>query len=259
MNKHTIANWAVRLAYIAQNICAQVNGQDLELYQVFFLDLLNRQSVILRDISILLNANVDTNLSSVRILFRCILEDFIIVLYLHSHDFDKELIVRHTAKALKDNLDIQKTLWELNKRFFDGKQAGFGNPEDISTELDSLCENPRHSIFFKKGEKGNFKTFFSTIALLKKEIPITDVTKANVHALAVRKLLSKYVHYSAMTYFQEREIDHQDELRRFKEILTYVYKGVVLCSEGLTSLGVRNEVRDQTNVKDEIFEGSYLL
>ena len=83
-----------------------------------------------------------------------------------------------------------------------------------------------------------------------------ELSKPNMHAYVIWKLLSNYVHYSLFTYQLETSAESRKiEIQQCQEILSYCFKELFIISDYLNDSGLKHEFRDPTNVHAEIFEG----
>jgi hypothetical protein len=278
MNKEVIANRAQRLADLASAIGEQLHGAQITLKERFCLDLLRRQAKLLRDVASLLRKNHEMMQDSSFILFRCLLDDFIKVLYIaqgtdndqtpqgaeHQLEldeetenivviFDDEKIIQHTASGMSQVISMKEASYKLNRDFFNSKLEDLASAEYVETEWQELIADPTNHIYFKNVGERKWKAF-PTVRWIVDNLPFTKISKANAHVFVVWKMLSNYVHFSqyvARPTHESRGI----EISQLCEVMSYCFKTVVFLSSALKTYGLNHVIIDPTNLKDEIFEG----
>jgi hypothetical protein len=255
MKKESIANYADRLGHIAFDIGQQLHKSKVTLKEKYFLGLLARHAVILRDIKDII-ASRDLNAqTSTFILFRCLLDDFITLLYFQSRDFQESDLISHTANAFNKKFKMLKESVSINEKYFNGSLQDLANTTIYDQEVNEFCQNTDNHIFFKDAKKRSWKTFINTSEIVR-QLPRNGISAANAHALVLWQLLSNYIHYSAFTYMLETSPESRKiEIIQLKEALSYSYKSIVIASHVLNKYGLVHELKDPTNLKDELMEG----
>jgi hypothetical protein len=278
MKKEVIANRAERLADLASAICKQLSGAQVTLKEEFCLDLLSRQTKLLRDIAALLKTNHEINLDSSFILFRCLLDDFIKVLYIAQKAdnyqapketenhldldeeaeniviiFDDEKIIQHKASELAQIINMKEASWKLNHDFFNSELEDLASAEYVEEGWQELISAPENHIYFKNVGERKWKVF-PTVRSIVDNLPFTKISKANAHAFVVWKMLSNYVHFSQYVAKPSQE-SRGIEISQLGEVISYCFKTVVFLSGALKTYGLNHTIIDPTNLKDEIFKG----
>lgn len=196
-------------------------------------------------------------MTSLFILFRCLLEDFITLLYFKTGQFSEEELICHTAEAERQKFRMHSESKEINMNFFEGKNEFLPNQEYIDSEINNFKDNPDNDVLFMDKSQFKFKKSPSITEMISK-IPERNIKLArpNVHAFVIWKLLSTYVHYSLFNYQLETSPESRKiEIHQCQEILSYCFKCLSIISDQLNDMGFKNEFRDPTDVHKEIFEG----
>lgn len=254
MKKETIADYAHRLGNIAFDICDQLHGSKVTLREKYFLGVLSRHSILLRDIrDILVDRDLNAQTSTF-ILFRCLLDDFITLLYFQSREFQESDLISHTANAFNKKFKMLKESVCINEKYFDGNLPDLATSALYEKELNEFCEDPGNNIFFKDVKRKTWKTFINTSEIVR-QLPKNGISAANAHALVLWQLLSNYVHYSAFTQMLESSPESREiEIIQLKEALSYAFKSVSIASHILTKFGLDHEFRDPTNLRRDLME-----
>jgi hypothetical protein len=252
MLQDVIADLAERTMRIAENLVQQLVQTQADYKSKYVHGVLNRQILLLENVTATLRTNQPHAITSTFILLRCLLDDFITVLYLKHKGFHEGDIVNHTANAFHERFKTIAASKQINNKFFEGAGDGLVDDEREATERAEFLGNPENDRYFKNKAKFEFKDFPSVTAMTRL-LPQTDLGLANAHAFVVWRHLSHYVHFSLFTYqLQSDEAIREIELKQLKEVLSYCYKSLVICHEALTVWGREINFDDDTNVFDDI-------
>jgi Family of unknown function (DUF5677) len=257
VTKEQIADWSIRLGRIAIDIGQQLNKSQVSGFSKYLLGLTSRQAIILQDIHFILKDNQESQLTSAFILFRCLLEDFITVLYFETGKFNNEELACHTAEAERQKFKMYSESKEINENFFEGKNEFLANQEYIDSEIKDFKSNTDNDILLVDKAKFKFKRAPSVTDMIAK-IPERNVVlaKPNIHAFVIWKLLSTYVHYSLFNYQLETSPEiRKIEINQCQEILSYCFKCLSIVSDQLNVMGFKHDFRDPSHVYKEIFSG----
>ena len=257
VTKEQIADWSIRLGRIAMDTGQQLNKSKVSGFSKYLLGLTSRQAIILQDIHFILKDNPESQLTSAFILFRCLLEDFITVLYFKTGKFNEEELVCHTAEAERQKFKMYSESKEINENFFEGKNEFLANQEYIDSKIKVFNDNSDNDILLLNKAQFKFKRAPSVTEMISK-IPERDIVlaKPNTHAFVIWKLLSTYVHYSLFNYQLETSPESRKiEINQCQEILSYCFKCLSIISDQLNDMGFKNDFRDSSHVHKEIFAG----
>lgn len=258
VTKEYLADISRRLVDVAVNMGRQVGGRMVTLRQRFFIDLLRRQIILLRDIERVLTDNVENRQQSAMILARCLLDDFIILLYMRIHDFEEEILICHTAEAYKKRYKMLEESMRINDKYFKGVQNGLVNRPMFEKEWFLFAREQSNEIFFKvvkpQPRPDDLKSFPSTASIIR-NLPVSQLAAANANAFVLWKQFSGYVHYSSITSLGDRAPQVRAmEFIHLKEVFNYTYKSFFTISEALNMLDVPNKLSDPTEVFEELMK-----
>jgi hypothetical protein len=237
-----------------------MNGEEIEFREQYLMGALSRQGLILEDISKLLAANSPHNMTSVFILFRCLLDDYLTILYLSDSQFSEESFIRHTAQAHSKGLSMLTESRKINERFFGGLNPDLASAATEQEDRDEFRNDPANSIYYTNATKMAMKSFCTTSSIVGSLTVNAENTTA-AHSFVVWKMLSHYVHYSHLTYdIIKAEGVREIEVNQLQEILYYCLRSVVLIHFALrTVFGFGIVINDETNIADEITKVSMTL
>jgi hypothetical protein len=250
------SNFALRIGAIASDICQQMSGREIGFREQFLMGILDRQAMILRDVSFLLRRNSDRNMTSVFILFRCLLDDYLTLLYFANSNFDEESFIKHTANAHSKKLSMLSESRKINERFFNGANPDLATAAMEQLEREEFRNNPTNAIYYTDNARTTMKGFPPTSQIVG-ALTVNAENISAAHSFAVWKLLSTYVHYSQITYqiTKSKEV-REIEIYQLPEILFYCLRCVALAHHALKNIfGFPVEFNDNTNVIDEITNG----
>ncbi|MCE7058117.1 DUF5677 domain-containing protein [Algoriphagus sp. AGSA1] len=223
--KEDIAKLALEVAetsnFILESLSQRIKPDFKDSY---LLGMLSRSAVINYDINQLLSKSKHNLHTSVFILFRCLLDDFIHILHLLHSNFEDEEIVKITASAHKQRFKTYEESRKINDKFFGGENSQLHTQSRENELKEEFKSNPNNDIFFH--EKSEFKLKkFRTIQQLVDDLPQTEIGQANVHAFILWKFLSQYIHFSNLTFYMENQEETRAiEIAQLEEVLFYCYK-----------------------------------
>lgn len=253
--KDKIADFSYRVGEIAYLILTQLDKRRFALRERFFVGMLERQATVLRDIHIILNKRTDLSITSASILFRCLLDDFILLLHVMETDqpkitFNEQKIIDFISKSYGDRFKMYKESRATNEKYFGGKHPDLATSAHIDKEEKEFRGDPQNAIYLVDGKFAKMKSTKDIVD----DFPVNDISRNNAHAFVVWKYLSGYVHYSIYEYQTKRnEEATKTEFNQLQEALTYCYKSILISSRALNDFGIANSFIDKTKVQEEIF------
>ena len=255
MDKNVLAEYAHRVGAIAFDIVTQLDGTKTRTRERYFLGLLARQARLLDDISEMMARKEANSLTSVFILFRCLLDDFIVVLYFQTRGMNEADLIKHTASAYSKKFKMIEDGYKINDKHFGGTLRDMPTKKYYDDRLNEFLSEKANEVFFKDVSKRTWKNFIDTTTIVR-ELPNNGLGDANAHSLMLWKFMSNYVHYSVFTdTLEQSTATRQGEIDQLQEALSYVYKTIVMASQTLNSYGLTHEFRDTTNVRADIMVG----
>lgn len=242
--KQEIAEYTSKLLAISESFEKQFLTAMVSHKELFYLGIIRRTSIILKDIEIILKDRHEFQITSSLILFRCLLDDFITLLYLKAKDFDEEEMIKITAKAYSNKYKMLKNSSQINKKHFNDTNTDLATSAMYEDEMTEFCNDPENHRLFEDVSRRKWKKPATTTEMIT-GIATNEITTANAHALILWQLHSNYVHYSSLTEVLERNKPSRIiEISQLKEVLVYVYRGLLLCSDILNTYGLENRIQD---------------
>ncbi len=185
-------------------------------------------------------------------MFRCLLDDFITLLHFNFHDFDKNLIVKHTADGFNEKFKTLQASKKANYKFHQGKKTGMVDEVFYQKEKDKFLADQGNHIMLSNVAGFEFKTFISTSAIADL-FPKSDTGEAFCHAFVLWRHLSSYVHYTNFTFVLENDEPAREiEIKQLKEAVYYSYFTIEYCCKALTTLGRTLVIPNTTKLIKEI-------
>lgn len=225
------AQLADNIGFVAEDIIIQLNQCKIKptFTEEFYLGLLARERILLRDVTGILRNNNERHLTSAFILLRVLLDDFIRLFSVYARDEKmEEEIVKIVADAYNHRFKNISNSVHINNTYYEGKHESMAKQEMLEEEKLKFINDPYYDRFF--ADKANFK--------FKRLTPISEVfelmrqdvkTKANVNAYVVYKFLTQHVHYSNLTYYLDNKPESREvEIDQIEEILLYAIKMLVI-------------------------------
>ena len=216
---------------VAEDLLMQLNQYKIHPTYVeeFYLGLLARERIILRDVSGILRNNNERHLTSVFILLRVLLDDFIRLFSVYAREEEmEEEIVKISADAYDHRFKNINYSVGINNTYYGGLHQSMAQQKMYDDEKQKILDNSYFDKFFV--DKPNFKfKRLTTIADVFKLMSSDVKTKSNVNANIVYKFLTQHVHYSNLTFYLDN--DHKSrkvEIDQIEEILLYAIKMLVM-------------------------------
>ena len=256
----TLADWASRLSSCAALAydTIEANNSKIPAPSQYFVGLFPRHKVLLNDIANKFRTPEQFELVTCKILFRCIIDDFINLLYMMQEDFSSDILERHCASAYKQRHDLLVKSVDVNTKFFNGTHPALFKISDKVREQKELETNELYKRFYKDWKAKHWKSFPPTTTIVTEELSSKSmVSIANAPALMRWKDFSTWVHYSIVTYeFDLEETDQNRERHFYREALSYSLKTLLIAWDALKKTADIGDFSDLTNVHKEILADS---
>lgn len=231
MTKNETAQLAEDIGNIAADFLLQLNQHKITptFVEKFYLGLLVRERIILRDVSVILKNNHEQQITSAFILLRVLLDDFIRLFSVYSRTNNMEdEIINIQADAHSHRFKNIKESIEINNTYYNGQHPSLSTQQMFDDEKQNFLNKPEFNKFFE--DKTNFK--FKKLPHISNVFKLmqSDVkTSANLHSYIVYKFLTQYVHYSNLTfYLDNNKTTRKLEIDQIEEILLYSIKMLVM-------------------------------
>ncbi|EOZ98903.1 hypothetical protein A33Q_0886 [Indibacter alkaliphilus LW1] len=249
--KEDITKLALQVAETSNLILESLNKKiKPDFKDSYLLGILSRSAVINYDINQILSKNNHNLHTSVFILLRCLLDDFIHILHLLQNNFEEEEIVKIAASAHRQRFKTLEESRKINYKFFGGENNQLQTQSREDELKEEFLQNPNNDIFFQEKSEFKFKKF-KTVQQLVDNLPETEIGQANVHAFILWKFLSQYIHFSNLTFYMEnQEETRKIEIAQLEEVLFYCYKTIVCAFDELKKRHEFLEWKDPHNLND---------
>jgi len=203
----------------------QVDPRDDE--AVYFLGLMERATVFAGDLVNIVTHTRTGSFTSVYILGRCIMDDFITMEYVLRSDDRKETVLEINSDAMRQNLQKVEDLVSLNEKVFEGKFPYYPTTEfmaDVRVK------------FFSRDDSGKYLLEGSSAATLKfkknsnmSEMAVAAGRKTDDsigRAYFFWRLWSDYVHFAPLTFGMEMENqkDMATVYKNLQELFLHLYQ-----------------------------------
>lgn len=232
---------------IAFDLLKQLNGKKLAGRGRFFAGILRRQAMILHDINNLMKRNPPDQMISIFALFRCLIDDFIVVTYLKLKNYADEEIHCHIGASVGKEFKMYKQSWTINDKYFEGKRKGLATKEFYEKKKNEFLSDPENDKFFSDKKAFEFKVFPATTHIVSQHFEADDFGASNAHSLVMWQLLSKYVHYSEMMNRLEAGTPETRgiEIVQLQEALLYCVKTISLSVKAFAEDKVELKINDR--------------
>ena len=191
----------------------------------FFYGILTRQLFFVSDISCLLSKQYVENLTSIFILCRAIIDDYMPLHYVFYADDQSSEITKLNADAHSKMFKKLRDLADLNERILDGGFPYYPTAEYIDELKLKTLNNSNKDKYFNNKEEFKFKKFHTKRSLI--DSYEGKDSQPDLYRIYFRwRQLSDYVHYSKFSYdadVQNQSIEYQ--YNDINEYLIYAYYG----------------------------------
>jgi hypothetical protein len=191
----------------------------------FFVGMIIRQHSINKDLFLLFSNNESQTLTSKFVLYRCLVDDFINIIFISNQDDKNEMVTKLNADALSKNFNKIKELAELNEEKLGGTYPYYPTYEILEEVKEKMKNSPKRQQHFSDKDNFKFKTFKSIGNLIRDLNDIDDNVNQLRRAYFIWRKFSDFVHYSNLTYEEEqiRNPLEDETYTEFAEIISYSY------------------------------------
>jgi len=233
LQKEHIIKFHERLVdFIQENLLGieALNIEENEEINSTYLGLLLRQLTLNSDLALLLEKKKHIYHTSQLILLRCLIDDFMHIVYIANQANPDELIVNYNADAYAKNFQKLKDLATLNEEKLGGDYPHYPTYKMLNEVADKMKKNPLRNQYLSDIENFKFKTFKNTGNIIR---DLTNEVYAHQlkRAYFIWRKLSDFVHYSNMAFNEEQTIDPGNDYtyNEFAEIIFYSYRTSMIC------------------------------
>lgn len=234
-NKGHIIQLLKRISEFASDNLQEIEKLNIDLnneHDSFYVGMITRQFAISNDLSILFTNKSNKFLTSELILFRCITDDYIHLIYLINQEDSESEVINFNADAVSKNFNKIKELADFNERKLGGNYPFYPTSKLLEEVKDKIKNSPRRQQYFLDIGNFKFKTFKSTGNLIR-DLVDSNYSHKLRRAYFIWRKLSDFVHYSNFTYEEEMSANFEIDTtyREFAEIISYSYFVLIGCFE----------------------------
>ncbi len=210
----------------AEDNVGQLQGLKLDKtneIQDFYLGYIRRQSYFSSDLISIFEHRKHTGFISQFILSRCIVDDYIHLMYAVNQPNRDETIICINADAHKKNFDKISELTDVNEEILEGKEPFYPTSKTREALKINLQNNPNKSQYFTDVQQFKFKRINTTGNFIK-DFPKDEFGADIRRAYFLWRHLSDYVHYSKFSFdleFYPKENDNS--LNIIQEMIFYSF------------------------------------
>lgn len=230
ITEELIISEAKRVASFADANLDQLAGLCVEkiMLQDYYFGMIRRQAILLNDIATLFEHTVHNNISSIFILGRCLLDDFLHVFYLKLNAEEEENITKLNADVHRQMFNSIEVIMESNHQHFDGQNPCYINDAQFATLKEQFANRAENDPYFLNKAEFRFKSF-KKLSDIATGIEDFELSKLSQRAFYFWKGTSEFIHYSNTTFEKEINPDnYQNNLAVIKEIILYSYNTIEL-------------------------------
>jgi hypothetical protein len=192
--------------------------------QDFYLGYIRRQSYFSIDLISIFENKKHTGFISQLILSRCIVDDYIHLMYAVNQPNVDETIICINADAHKKNFDKISELTDVNEEILGGKVPFYPTSMIREALKINLQNNPKKSQYFTDAQQFKFKSIKTTGNFIK-DFPKNKLGANIRRAYYLWRHLSDYVHYSKFSFDFEFYVKEDDNsLNIIQEMIFYSFK-----------------------------------
>jgi len=230
MNKLEASELASNIGDIAADILIQLSQKKIKpsLIEQYFLGVLERERIILRDISEILKRNSENHITSAFVLFRVLLDDFIRFFSVYTSDNKEEEINIIYTDAYKKWFNNFQDMVNINSKLFNGQHPNIISQNELDLEKRNFRSKQENKKYFSDLLNFKFKKA-KNISEVFENIDDKNKIKGNLDSYNIYRLLSNYVHFSQLTYNLTHDKETREiEINQIEHILIFCYKMLLM-------------------------------
>ena len=251
MTTNDLSNIANKLSILANENLTLLEGrcQDTIEIQDYYIGILRKQALLLSDLSLILQNRNSENISTPFILLRSLLDDFLHLLYLETHNDRKTEITKINAEAFKYNFNSLIDLTNSNYKHFSGKYPFYMTNEQLQAIKNKFKAKEINKKYLKNPAEFKFKAFKSFGDMVKSISHSREVDIFKDRAYFLWKHFSSFVHYSNSSFEYELQ-DAKENMNMIDESFQYCYNSIYL-SFKYFERELKIEFKDNTDFRKE--------
>lgn len=229
MNTDELSRLAKMISDLANSNLGQLEGkcQDEDSIQDYYLGVLQRQAILLSDLSTILKNRNSEYISTPYIILRSLLDDFLHLMYFHLCKERDSEIIKVNAVAYKQSFVSLMNLTNSNYENFEGKYPFYLKKEEVEELKNIFASKPENQKYFQVPSRFKFKDFmtFDTLVHRINHSRETKIYRDRAHYLW--KEFSSFVHYSTYSFKMEMQ-NAPENMNIIDESFQYCYNSVFL-------------------------------
>jgi hypothetical protein len=229
MRTNELSEDAKKLSVLANENLSLLSGKCQEEFEMqdYYLGILRRHAILLTDLSLILKDRNSECISTPFILLRCLLDDFLHLLYLELRDDKANEITKINADVYKHSFNALIDLTNSNYENFNGKYQFYLTYEQLKEVQDKFISKEKNKKYFKNQCGFKFKGFKRINDMVNTTSYSRNVNIFRDRAYYLWKEFSSFVHYS--NYSFKYELRGADEnLNMIDESFQYCYNSIYL-------------------------------
>ena len=154
MDTNNLSHLAKIISDLANSNLEQLQGkcQDEKDMQDYYLGILQKQALLLLDLSTILKNRQSKYISTPYIILRSLLDDFMHLMYLELSNNKEEEIIKINAEAYKHCFVSLQNLTDSNYEHFDGKYPFYLKQEEVEKVKNQFINKDKNKKYFKDGQ-----------------------------------------------------------------------------------------------------------
>jgi hypothetical protein len=237
LTKNLIIEQLKKLADFAEDNLHQINPLLKEEKEIldFYYGYIRRQWFFSVDLSTIFAHSSHNSFVSQFILSRCIVDDYLHLVYILHQPNSEDAIIALNADAHKRNFDKISELAEVNESILEGNFPLYPTFEMRDQVKEKLQNSAKKAHYFSDVASFKFKTFKQTGNFIK-DFPKDQFGAQIRRAYYLWRHLSDYIHYSKFSFDLEFYPENNEHSFNFiQEIIYYSYRVVKLSFESFQS------------------------
>ena len=227
LTKEIIIRQLQRLSDFAEDNLGQLDGvklDEINEIQDYYLGYIRRQSFFAFDLISIFKYSPHKSFVTQFILSRCIVDDYLHLLYLINQADVNEAIICFNADAHKKNFDKISELTDVNEGILGGSFPLYPTSKIRDEVKEKLQKNPNKAQYFTDITNFEFKSAKATGNFIK-DFPKDKFGAQVRRAYYLWRHLSDYVHYSKFSFDLEFYPENRDNaLNIIQEMIYYSYR-----------------------------------
>lgn len=229
MDTNNLSHLAKIISDLANSNLEQLQGkcQDEKDMQDYYLGILQKQALLLLDLSTILKNRQSKYISTPYIVLRSLLDDFMHLMYLELSNNKEEEIIKINAEAYKHCFVSLQNLTDSNYEHFDGKYPFYLKQEEVEKVKNQFVNKDKNKKYFKEITRFKFKSFMTFNTLVGRINHSREIKIYGDRAYYLWKEFSEFVHYSTFSFKMEQQ-DTPENMNKIDESFQYCYNSIYL-------------------------------